>query len=81
MMRRYIGRARGQHRGKKSWAFKPTPLFWLSVAAAAMILAAIVVWIVNPGSNIPGDERGSRPTSGVTPIGSPSDSGHKRHHH
>lgn len=74
MMRRYIGRATGHHRGKQSWAFKPTPLFWLMVAAATMMLAAVVVWIVNPGANVPDEEKGSRPSPGVTATPTPTDS-------
>lgn len=68
MLRRYLGRATGHHRGKKSWAFTPTPLFWLMVAAGTMLLAVVVVWMVNPGSNVPGDEKGSvAPSSSVMP--------------
>jgi hypothetical protein len=67
MMRRYIGRATGQHRGKPSWTFKPTPLFWLGTAAGTLLLAAVVVWIVNPGSDLPDEEKGPVPTSLVTP--------------
>jgi len=74
MMRRYIGRATGQHRGRTSWTFKPTPLFWLGTATATLLLAAVVVWIINPGSDVPNEEKGSRPTAGVTPTGSPSPS-------
>lgn len=79
-MSRYIGRANGKHRGKTSWTFKPTPLFWLTTAAATMVLAAVIVWIINPGSSTPGEEKGSRPTAGVTPTGNEtSPSGHTRH--
>lgn len=67
MMRRYIGRATGRHRGRKSWAFKPTPLFWLMAAAATMMVALVVVWIINPGSDVPDEEKGTVPTSLVTP--------------
>lgn len=75
MMRRYIGRATGQHRGKKSWAFKPTPLFWLGTATGTLLLAAVLVWIINPGADVPDGEKGSRVTPGVTPTGSPSSTG------
>lgn len=76
MMRRYIGRATGQHRGKKSWAFKPTPLFWLGTAAGTLLLAAVLVWTINPGSNFPDEEKGSRVTPGVTPETPPTDPEH-----
>lgn len=68
MLRRYLGRATGHHRGKKSWAFTPTPLFWLMVAAGTMLLAVVVVWLVNPGSDVPGEEKGTvPPTASVMP--------------
>jgi hypothetical protein len=67
MMRRYFGRATGHHRGQKSWSFKTTPLFWLCVTTGLMVLALIAVLIINPGSDLPADEKGSRPSTGVTP--------------
>lgn len=66
-LRRYVGRATGHHRGARSWAFKPTPLFWLMVAAGTVCLAGVVVWLVNPGSDVPGNEKGSVPSSLVVP--------------
>lgn len=67
MMRRYIGRATGQHRGKKSWAFKPTPLFWFGTAAGTLLLACVVVWIINPGSDFPDEEKGTTSPTSVMP--------------
>lgn len=73
MMRRYIGRATGQHRGEKSWAFKPTPLFLLGAAVTTLLLAAVAVWFINPGSHFPDEEKGSRVAPGVTLPGDPTD--------
>jgi hypothetical protein len=67
MMRRYIGRATGQHRGKKSWAFKPTPLFWLGTATGTLLLAAVLVWIINPGADVPDGGKESVSPTLVTP--------------
>lgn len=70
MIRRYVGRATGARRKTKRSGFYPWP-FWslptLFIATGAMAACLVAVLIINPGSNIPGEEKGSQPSAGVTP--------------
>lgn len=84
-LRRYIGRATGTRRIQKSWKIpKPSFLTWMLFAAGVMLALGAIVWVVNPGSNVPDEEKGTQQSSGVTPTGTPTTSttpsGHKRHH-
>jgi hypothetical protein len=68
ILRRYIGRATGTRRIKKRRKVpKLSPLSWLIIATGAMVVACAVVLIINPGANIPDEEKGSQQSSGVTP--------------
>jgi hypothetical protein len=61
-MRRYFGRAHGQRRRKKSGRLLPI----LAVATSATFLAAVLVWYVNPGSDVPDEAEGSASPKLVT---------------
>lgn len=74
MMRRYIGRAHGTRRKPKQrpklllWQRNKEPFLWaLAISAALLGLVLIAVLIFNPGDNSSDGEKGSRPSSGVTP--------------
>jgi len=74
MLRRYVGRAPGVRRKKKK-GFYPWPLLSLPtlfIATGAMALVLVAVLIINPGANFPDDEKGSQPSTGVTPTGTPT---------
>lgn len=70
MIRRYVGKATGARRRSKRRGFYPWP-FWslptLFVATGAMTALLVVVLIVNPGSDIPSEAKGTQPSAGVTP--------------
>lgn len=79
MMRRYIGRAHGTRRKPKTkkylllWQRNKQPFYWaVAIAAAVLGLVLIAVLIFNPGDVRPDGEKGSQPSPGVTPTGSPS---------
>jgi hypothetical protein len=54
-MSRYFGLARGRRRRKKPFPLLPL----LAVLTAGTFLAAVIVFTVNPGSDIPDEEKGS----------------------
>lgn len=70
MIRRYVGKATGARRRSKRRGFYPWP-FWslptLFIATGAMTALLVVVLIVNPGSDIPSEAKGTQPSAGVTP--------------
>jgi hypothetical protein len=78
MMRRYIGRATGQHRRRKAIP----RLLIIGAAIATVGTALMVVLILNLGENRPENEKGSVTQSPVMPdTTDPSTPGHKRHRH
>lgn len=70
MIRRYVGRATGARRRSKRSGFYPWP-FWslptLFIATGAMTAVLVAVLIINPGSHIPSEAKGTQPPAGVTP--------------
>lgn len=81
IMRRYIGRATGTRRIKKRKIPKLPPLAWLIIATGAAVVACAVVLVINPGSNVPDDEKGSQQSSGVTPTTPPTPTPTVTKHH
>jgi hypothetical protein len=81
ILRRYVGRATGAHRKKKGfypWPFLSLPTLFLATIGMALILVAVL--IINPGATFPDDEKGSQPSSEVTPTPTTTPPPSDKHH-